>query len=211
MQKTATVFIVILLVTGLFNCAGNKTFTLKDLPTQSSVQINLVDGGPKEGIVVTTKKNQLIYVDAESHSVDTLNFRDIVNIKESKNIYDFYGNVIPTSEIKDNKSYKNTLLYGTGGLVLGTAVGFGAFVAILVSDSTQSGAANLTMAACGLAGAYIFGKMGYNRDFETATDKVRAERYKDEQKQMVEERRKLEQLKKEKEQLMKQKKQKGKK
>ena len=172
-------------------------------PSQASVRINLANGTYQEGIIVTGDKNKLIYVNAESHRVDTLDNFNITSIVESEYNYDFYGNVIPRTEINKYKGYKNTFLYGAGGLVLGTAVGFGAFVAILAADSNQVTAANLVMAGFGIAGAAVFGMMGHSSDVDKAIEKARKARYKDEQIQMIEEKKKLEELKKQKEQLKK--------
>jgi hypothetical protein len=199
MKNLNRLSLILVLSLFLINCSGNQKITKGNSPSQSSVHIDLVDGSAKEGIVVTDKNNRLVIVNAETHKVDTIQNSQISKVSESVNIYDFYGNTISKAEINQSKNYKNTLLYGAGGLVLGTAVGFGAFVAILVSDSSQTLAANLTMAAFGVAGAVIFGKMGHGRDVNAAIDKVRKNRYKVEQIKMEEERKKLEQLKKERE------------
>jgi hypothetical protein len=199
MKNLNRLSLILVLSLFLINCSGNQKITKGNSPSQSSVRIDLVDGSAKEGIVVTDKNNRLVIVNAETHKVDTIRNSQISKVSESVNIYDFYGNTISKAEINQSKNYKNTLLYGAGGLVLGTAVGFGAFVAILVSDSSQTLAANLTMAAFGVAGAVIFGKMGHGRDVNAAIDKVRKNRYKVEQIKMEEERKKLEQLKKERE------------
>lgn len=206
MKKFGVFMALIIFCFVLFQCSGTKTLSLKEPPTQASVKINLTNGSSKEGIVVTGKNDKLIFVNAETHRVDTLDNFDIISLEKSEYIYDFYGDIIPKSEINEYKGYKNTFLYGAGGLVLGTAVGFGAFVAVLSADSNQVTVANLVMAGFGIAGAAIFGMMGHSSDFNEAVDKARKERYKIEQRQILEEKRKLEELKKEKERL-KQKKQ----
>ena len=198
-----SVYIALIVIFTLMQCSGRKTINMEQPPSQTSVRINLANGISQEGIIVTGDKDKLIYVNAASHRVDTLDAFNIISIEESENDYDFYGNVIPKSEINQHKSYKNTFLYGAGGLVLGTAVGFGAFVAILAADSNQVTAANLVMAGFGIAGAAVFGMMGHSSDVDAAVEKARDARYKDEQKQMIEEKRKLEELKKQKEELQK--------
>lgn len=210
MNKNLAIWISLAVFT-ILSCAGNKTLNKTNPPSQTSVKITLTDGYNKEGIIVTSKNDQLIYVDAETHQVDTLDYFNIARLEESDHIYDFYGHKIPPSEINQYRNYKNTLLYGTGGFVLGTAVGFGAFVAMVLSDSSQVGAANLALAAFAIAGTAVFGKIGYNRDFDVATDKARRQRYATEQKQIFEEKQKLEKLKEEKEQLLKNKQEKAKK
>jgi hypothetical protein len=206
MNKIGVFILVAVFSLMIYQCTGSKKISLEQPPSQTSVRIMLTNGAQKEGIVVTGKDDKLIFVNAETHRVDTLSNFNIFSIEKSEYEYDFYGNTIPKSEINEYKGYKNTFLYGAGGLVLGTAVGFGAFVAILSADSNQVVAANLTMAAFGIAGAAIFGMMGYSSDYDNAVDKARRERYKKEQQQMIEEKRKLEQLKKEKEDLEKKKK-----
>ena len=200
--------VFVLFVAGTFalvQCSGTKTINMNQPPSQTSVRINLANGTYQEGIIVNGDKDKLIYVNAETHQVDTLDNFNIISVVESEYDYDFYGNIIPKSEINEYKNYKNTFLYGAGGLVLGTAVGFGAFVAILAADSNQVTAANLVMAGFGIAGAAVFGMMGYSSDFDAAVDKARNARYEEEQKQMIEEKKKLEELKKQKEQLLKRK------
>lgn len=202
-MNKVTIIILIVAAFILMQCGGRKMINMEQPPSQTSVRINLANGTYQEGIIVTGDEKKLVYVDAESHRVDTLDNFNITSIVESEYDYDFYGNVIPKSEINQYKGYKNTFLYGAGGLVLGTAVGFGAFVAILAADSNQVTAANLVMAGFGIAGAAVFGMMGYSNDVDTAVEKARKARYKEEQKQMVEEKKKLEELKKQKEALQK--------
>jgi len=203
MNKLSVMITFIAVIFTLIQCGGKKTINMNQPPSQTSVRINLANGAAQEGIIVTGDEKKLIFVNAESHQVDTLDNFNITSIVESEYEYDFYGNVIPKAEISENKNYKNTFLYGAGGLVLGTAVGFGAFVAILAADSNQVTAANLVMAGFGIAGAAVFGMMGHSSDVDRAVEKAREARYKDEQKQMVEEKKKLEELKKQKEELKK--------
>ncbi len=206
MNKFSVLIICVASTSIFMHCSGRKTINMNQPPSQTSVRINLANGTYQEGIIVTGDKDKLIYVNAESHRVDTLDNFNIISVVESEYNYDFYGNIIPKSEINEYKNYKNTFLYGAGGLFLGTAVGFGAFVAILAADSNQVTAANLVMAGFGIAGAAVFGMMGYSNDFDAAVEKVRNARYEEEQKQMIEEKKKLEELKKQKEELLKRKK-----
>ncbi|MBN1408133.1 MAG: hypothetical protein JW956_10095 [Calditrichaceae bacterium] len=203
MNKAGVCILSLIIVFALLQCSGRKTINMEEPPSQTSVRINLANGTYQEGIIVTGDEKKLVYVNAESHRVDTLDSFNITSIVESEYDYDFYGNVIPKSEINQHKSYKNTFLYGAGGLVLGTAVGFGAFVAVLAADSNQVAAANLVMAGFGIAGAAVFGMMGHSSDVENAVEKAREARYKEEQKQMIEEKKKLEELKKQKDELKK--------
>lgn len=203
MRKISIFILLVFIIFTFMQCGGKKTINMNEPPSQTSVRINLTNGLHQEGIIVTGNKDKLIYVNAETHRVDTLDNFNILNIVESEYNYDFYGNIIPESEINENKGYKNTFLYGAGGLVLGSAVGFGAFVAILASDSNQVTAANLALAGFGIAGAAVFGIIGHSSDVEKAVEKARKARYKDEQIQIIEEKKKLEELKKQREKLKK--------
>lgn len=203
MNRISMFILTIAVIFSLMHCSGRKMIDMNRPPSQTSVRINLTNGSHQEGIIVKGDDNKLVYVNAETHQVDTLDNFKIVSIVKSEYDYDFYGNIIPKSEIKQYKGYKNTFLYGAGGLVLGAAVGFGAFVAILAADSNQVTAANLTMAGFSIAGAAVFGMMGHSSDVDVAVDKARKARYKVEQQQIIEEKKKLEELKKETENLKK--------
>lgn len=203
MRKTGILILSAFIICIMMQCGGKKTINMNQPPSQTSVRINLTNGLYQEGIIVTGDKDKLVYVNAETHKVDTLDTFNILNIVESEYDYDFYGNKILESEIKEHKGYKNTFLYGAGGLVLGSAVGFGAFVAILSSDDEQVTAANLAMAGLGVAGAVVFGIIGNSSDYDNAVEKARKARYKDEQIRIIEEKKKLEELKKQQEKLKK--------
>jgi len=198
MYKSQTIVMILstffLLV--LQGCTGSKTIKKDKVLSHTSVHIQLTDGSTREGIIVTSKNDQLIFVDAASNRVDTLHYLVISDMRESQNIYDFFGNKIPRFEIHNEKKFNNTLLYSGAGMFLGTAVGFGAFVAIVLTDSSKTTPATLTMAACSIAGAVFFGKKGYNRDFQNAVENIRKRRYELEKQKMIEERQRLEELKK---------------
>lgn len=196
--KSHTVFFIgsVFFLLILQGCMGSKSIRKDKALSQTSVSIQLSDGSMREGIIVTAKDNQLIFVNAESHRVDTLNYLNIVDMRKSQNVYDFFGNIIPRSEINDQKKLNNTILYTGAGLFLGTAVGFGAFVAIVLTDSSKTTPATLTMAACSIAGAALFGKKGHDRDFQIAVDAIRKRRYELEKQKMKEQQQRLEELKK---------------
>lgn len=95
-------------------------------------------------------------------------------------------------------------MYGSGGLILGAAAGAGVGIALVSQVDVHPG---ISIAAFGLAGAWIFGSMGYDSDFEDAVFDVRQQRYQvskaKRDKEIAEEKKKLEAQKKEKEELLK--------
>ncbi len=189
-------------------CSGSRAVSVDDPQPQTSVRITLKDGSVKEGIIIKKENKQLYYVDAASHKTEQVKVSAIREMSESDQVYDFAGNPIPDSEISAHKSLTKTLLYGAGGLILGVAAGIGAGLVIVSSDTTQSVAANAAIGVLGVAGAWYFGSIGADQDYEDAVFKARKDRYLIEKKQMEQEKKKLEELKKEKERLLKKKMQK---
>ncbi len=186
-------------------CSGSRVISKDDPDPQASARIILKDGSTREGIIVKKDKDQIVYVDAKTHKPEHLDLAKISEMYESNRIYDFGAKPIPDSEIRSYKSAKKTWLYGAGGLVLGLAAGFGAGLLIVSADQNQTLAANITMGALGVAGAWIFASIGSNQDYQDAVFKARKARYQIEKQQMEQEKKKLEELKKEKERLLKKK------
>jgi hypothetical protein len=193
--------IMILLMGMLFillSCSAKQTLNPKDPYSQASVKISLKDGTIREGIVLKKKGNVLIYVDAETHQKTELDFSHISHIDESNTIYDFGGYPLPEKEIGLQQSYKKTVLYGVGGLALGAAAGFGAFLAVIASDSTNLTAANAALFGITALGAAYFGYVGYGGDYEDAVLKARKKRFRKEKVKMEANKKELEKLKKQK-------------
>jgi len=203
-----TIFIVIISL-NLIACSGKRSISIEDPEPQSSAKIILTDGNVKEGIILKRSANELFYIDAKTHKKERLDTGFIREIVESDYVYDFAGNPIPDSEISEYKSMTKTLLYGAGGLILGSAIGVGAGIAIVSSDSTQTGAANTAIGVFGILGAWYFGSVGADQEYDDAVFEARKARYMVEKKKMDEEKRKLEELKKEKQRLLDKAKKKG--
>jgi len=112
---------------------------------------------------------------------------------------------MPQSSISKQQGVSKTLLYGSGGLVLGAAAGFGVGISLVAADIDLN--PFISIAAFGLAGAWIFGSMGYDSDYEDAVFDVRKQRYKvskaKRDKSIEEEKKKLEAQQKQKEELLK--------
>lgn len=189
----------------VISCSGPKNLSVADPEPQSSAKIFLKDGTSKEGILLKRDGTNLIYVDSKSHKKESIPITQIRQMIESDIVYDFSGNRIPDSEISEHKSMSKTLLYGAGGLVLGAAAGIGLGIIIVSADSTQTGAANAAIGVFGVLGAYVFGSMGADQDYDEAVFDARKAQYLKEKRQMDSEREKLDQLKQEKERLLKKK------
>ncbi|NOX90242.1 MAG: hypothetical protein GXO77_14595 [Calditrichaeota bacterium] len=184
----------------LVNCSGTRYVSMTDPESQASVRINLKDGTHKEGIIVTGDSTTLVYVDASTHQRSSIKFDRIKSIQKISKYFDFEGNAIPISEIKQFKSPKNMLLYGSAGLLLGAAVGTGVGIGLYAAD--QPLLANISILAFGGLGAYYFGAKGMLEDYENAAFAARKARY-EEYKSLRAEKRRIEELKKKKEELLK--------
>ena len=198
-------FSLAVLYLAVISCSGPKNLSVADPEPQSSAKIILKDGTSKEGILLKRDGTSLIYVDSKSHKKESIPIAQIRQMTESEIVYDFSGKRIPGAEISEHKSMSKTLLYGAGGLVLGAAAGIGLGIVIVSADSTQTGAANAAIGVFGVLGAYVFGSMGADQDYNEAVFDARKARYLKEKKQMDSERKKLDELKQEKERLLKKK------
>ena len=198
--KTTLVLFFIHII--LFSCSAQ--LSTQNPTSQSSVVIYLKDGSQKKGIVLKKEDNNLIYIDAQSHAKESIGYENIVKLAKANEIYDFEGYAIPESTISDKQGMSKTLLYGSGGLILGAAVGAGVGIALVSQVDVHPG---ISIAVFGLAGAWVFGSMGYDSDFEDAVFDLRQQRYQvsktKRDKEIDEEKKKLEAQKKEKEELLK--------
>lgn len=202
MRKAFLLLLTGILVMSLISCSGKRTLNQDNPYTYSSVKVTLTGGQVKEGIVIKRQGNSLYYVDAQTHKKDSLDYREIVRIEESGYIYDFEGNPIPRADIKKEKGINKTLTYGAGGLILGTAAGTAVGISLIAAGVDLD--VPISMAVFGIAGAWMFGSKGSDRDFEDATEVVRKQRHKismEERKRQIDQKKKeLEQLKRKKEQ-----------
>ncbi len=198
--------ILLLLLSFIFSCQPTKKLITEDPYPQASVVIHKKDGTKKEGMVIKREENNLLYIDSETNKRETMPYSEIQRLSKSRFYYDFAAKPIPNYEINQEKGMSNTLLYGTGGLVLGAAAGAGIGIALVGADVDISPL--ISIGIFGLGGAYYFGSMGSDKDFEDAVFVVQKKHYQVEKmetdKKIAEEKKKLEQQKKEKADLLKQ-------
>jgi len=208
MKRVVVTFISVILMFSLFQCSGKRKLNPEKPYTQASVRIILDGNKAKEGIVLKRAGDLLYYVDSKTHKKDSINYSKIKTIQESQYIYDFEGFAIPKADIKKEKGMKKKITYGAGGLIMGTAVGTAVGISLIAAGVDVPVPAS--MALFGVAGAWMFGAKGSDKDFEDATYTVRKLRYqvRSEQlkKQLKEEREKLKDRKRQKEELQKKKK-----
>ncbi len=193
MKRTS---IILVIIAGLYfiNCSGSKAVSIENPEPQASVLIKLKDGGKRAGIIFKADGKNLIYVDAQKQKIDSLRVVDIASITKIDKYFDFQGRVIPKDEIRAHKKLKRILLYGGGGLILGAAAGTGLSIALFAKDSNQ-GAALATIGVFGAAGAWLFGSIGSDADFDDAVfaaRKARGQEVSERLKKLEEEKAKLE-------------------
>jgi hypothetical protein len=193
----------------MMSCGGQKALSKQNVYSQASAQIVMNNGDAKEGMILKKKENEIIYVDSKSHKKETLKLDDIKSISAADSYYDFSGNVIPITEIEQNKGVSKTLSYGAGGLLLGAAVGTA--VGIGLNGVGVDASPYIAMGILGAGGAIWFGLNGSERDFDDSVYETQykrlqikeAARKAELKKQLEEEKRKLEESKTRKKELMK--------
>ncbi len=200
-------FSLIYLLGALFvlGCAGKRELTMEDPYSQASVVIHLKDGSKREGIVLKRDGNKLVYIDASDNKRSFVLYENIQSLDESDKVYDFEAVPIPHYQINDASGLNNTLLYGAGGLVMGAAAGTAVGVALV--GAGVDAPPLISTAVFGIAGAWYFGRIGLERDFEDAAFEVRKQRAEEakvrREKLLEEEKRKLEEQQRQKEELQK--------
>ncbi|KAA3617235.1 MAG: hypothetical protein D8M58_03390 [Calditrichaeota bacterium] len=193
----------------MISCSAQQALITEKPYSQASVVVHLKNGERKEGIVLKRVGNDLVYIDAKSHKKEKIDYAQIRKLTKADVVYDFEANPIPNYVIKEEKGKGNTLLYGSGGLVLGAAVGTGVSVAIISAKSGDvEPFVSLSPIILGaICGAWYFGMLGSDYDYEDAVFKVRkkrAEASKGKRDREIElEKAKLEEQKKKKEELLK--------
>lgn len=176
MQLFKFLSILLFSITILSSCSGTKALSTENPESQASVIINLKNGSKKSGIVLKREGDDLVYIDAQSHSKEKIAYKEIKNLEKSAVYYDFEGYEMPNYAIKEKQGMSSTLLYGGGGLLLGAAVGTGVGIGLLSADVDVPPIASI--AAFGVAGAIYFGYSGAEKDYENAIFELRKERYK---------------------------------
>jgi len=182
-------------------CSSSRFVSPQKAETQSSVKLTMKDGSQREGIVFKGNKEQLLFVNVATHKMDSVKYSLIRSVVHLNKYFDFAGFEMPNAEISNHQGVTKTLLYGTGGLILGAAAGTGAAIALFKpksgSDPGNSNAAIATIVGAGALGAAIFGWKGRRADFETAVFTARKARYAKVHAELEKKKQELEKLKRE--------------
>lgn len=204
MKKIITGVLVISMFNLFLGCGGSSIRI--DKPTiGASVEIKMVDGSTRSGVILKKVGAKILYMDADSQRPEEIEEKKIKSIVKSNKVYDLQGKTITEEQISDEKSLSKTLVYGLGGFVLGAAVGFG--VSVIANSQDADIAPIYPMAGLGVLGAIYFGAQGAESDREDAIDLIRETRYKETQLQLrqrlEEEKKRLEEQQKKQEELKK--------
>ena len=187
----------------LISCGGTRIISLDEPPIGESVEIYMISGEKREGVLLKKEGSDLTLIDSSTNKPEKIDIKNIRTIKYSDKVYDLEGKIISENDISEAKGITKTIGYGLGGFVLGTAVGFG--VGVLISSQEEI-ALIYPMGILGLAGGIYFGIKGSGMDREDAIDEIRRERYRETQvelmKQLEQEKKKLEEQQVEREKMM---------
>ena len=204
MSRTIICVFLFLFATLQIYCSGSRTINPEKPELGESVQIQLKDGKELEGVLIAKEDSLLKYVDASTHSLESVLIRKISSLQYSTREYDLEGNVITEQQIKDAKGAGKTIGYSFAGVALGAAVGFGVGVIIASQSDVPIG---YSMAALGVAGGITMGLIGSRNDRDDAIEKIRQDRlataHEELREQLLKEQKLLDEEKKRKEQMMK--------
>jgi hypothetical protein len=204
MSRTIICVFLFLFATLQIYCSGSRTINPEKPELGESVQIQLKDGKELEGVLIAKEDSLLKYVDASTHSLESVLIRKISSLQYSTREYDLEGNVITEQQIKDAKGAGKTVGYSFAGVALGAAAGFGVGVLIASQSDVPIG---YSMAALGVAGGITMGMIGSRNDREDAIEKIRQDRlataHEELREQLLKEQKLLDEEKKRKEQMMK--------
>ncbi len=204
MAKTIMSIFLFFFVSMQICCSGNRLINMEKPKLGESVQIQLKDGKEYEGVIIAKEDSLLKYVDAATHSLETLPVEKIHSLQQSMQVYDLEGNVITEQQIRDAKGIGKTVGYSFAGVALGAAVGFGVGVIIASQSDVPIG---YSMAALGVAGGITMGLLGNRSEREDAIEKIRQERlasaHEELREQLLKEQKLLDEEKKQKEEMMK--------
>jgi len=204
LKKIIAGVLLVSLINLIVGCSGSSIRVDKP-PIGESVEIKLVDGSSRHGVILKKEGNKLLYMDADSQRPVDLDVKKIKAIVKADKVYDLEGKEITEDQISDAKGISKMLAYGLGGFVLGAAVGFG--VAAIANSQEADIAPIYPMAGLGVAGGIYFGVQGSQSDREDAIDGIRESRYEDsqvklrkrledEKKRLLEQQKKQDELKK---------------
>jgi hypothetical protein len=193
----------------IMGCSAQKSLTTESPYSQASVVVHLKNGEKVQGIVLKREGNNLVYIDAKSHKKETIEYEYIKKLTRADVVYDFEAHAIPNYVIDEEKKSSKKLLYGSGGFILGAAVGTGVAIGLISGSSGDvSSAVTISSIAVGaIGGAWFFGARGSESDYQDAIFEVRKQRYKvsksDRDREIAEEKRKLDAQQKKKEEMLK--------
>jgi hypothetical protein len=204
MRKIIAGVLMVSMINLLISC-GDSSLRIDDPPIGESVEIKLVDGSSRRGVILKKEGNKLLYMDADSQKPEDLDVKKVKAIVKAGKIYDLQGKEITEAQIDEVKGSSKMWAYGLGGFVLGAAVGFG--VAAIANSQDADIAPIYPMAGLGVLGGVYFGIQGSESDRQDAIDEIRESRYQDtqvklkqrledEKKRLQEQQKKQEELKK---------------
>jgi len=204
MRKIIAGVLLVSLINLFISCGGSSIRV--DEPTiGASVEIKLVDGSSRRGVILKKEGDKLLYMDADSQKPEDLDVKKVKAIVKADKVYDLQGKEITDKQIGEEKGSSKTWAYGLGGFVLGAAVGFG--VAAIANSQDADIAPIYPMAGLGILGGIYFGMQGSDSDREDAIDEIRESRYQDSQVKLRErleaEKKRLEEQQKKQEELKK--------
>ncbi len=204
MRKIITGVLLISLFNIFIGCSGSS-IRIDKPPIGASVEIKMVDGSSRRGVILKKEGDKLLYMDADSQKPEYLDVKKVKAIAKADKVYDLQGKEITDEQISDAKGISKTLAYGLGGFVLGAAVGFG--VAAIANSQDADIAPIYPMAGLGILGGVYFGIQGSESDREDAVDEIRESRYQDSQaklrQRLEEEKKRLKEQQKKQEELKK--------
>jgi hypothetical protein len=196
-KKSISIILILCFTFYIFGCSSSKFVDLEQPPAGESVQINLIDGSSKQGVLLKKTGKVIQYIDTETSKPEDLEVTNIQSIERVAVVYDLTGKPISETDIHNVKSSGKTWGYGVGGFLAGGLIGFGAG-ALYSAASDQSIALIYPIVGFGIAGAVFLGMKGSDQAREDAIDNIRKTRYEATQKQMQKE------LKEQEEELKKQ-------
>jgi len=188
----------------MIGCSAQKTLTTESPYSQASVVVHLKNGEKKQGIVLKREGNNLLYIDSKTHNKEKIEYSKIQKLTKADVVYDFEANPIPNYAINEEKGMGSTLLYGSGGFVLGAAAGTGVGIALVGAGVDLPPVVSIAVFAIG--GAWYFGSVGSEYDYQDAVFDIRKQRYNvsksKREREIEEEKRKLEIQQKKKEKML---------
>ena len=155
--------------------ACTSSLNTLDAPARGeTVLIYMQNGKIYEGLLIDQNRSTLKYIDNKKHHLVELKLSEIKYTKTGDTIYDYEAHEITAGDIKNNKSAKKTIAYGFGGVLLGSAVGFG--IGILLADMFSIPPLYPSIAG-GIGGGIYFGHQGSESDRVDAIEHIREQRF----------------------------------